>query len=241
MLSGDRLVHLEVQNNLNSWWCWCIAAQASVLTCRCVLLASRHKTHHVFNFIPKDVHRSSSSLVPDIATCHPEHWTGAIHGWSLEEPSSPLLSIHCLYYCLAPCIRAYIRKNGPQRPNNTRGAKLLLPPVIGLLPLPYSSFVVSSASIAASWLRATNELLRKIFLQCQMREQICGLSICGKVNWSDAWMYLEEDDLRMNPSLPFASDKHRINRLIGISIPKKHDHTQKYTDSNDGLLYETKF
>lgn len=40
---------------------------------------------------------------------------------------------------------------------------LLLPPVIGLLPLPYSSFVVSSASIAASWLRATNELLRKIF------------------------------------------------------------------------------
>lgn len=106
MLSGDRLVHLEVQNNLNSWWCWCIAAQASVLTCRCVLLASRHKTHHVFNFIPKDVHRSSSSLVPDIATCHPEHWTGAIHGWSLEEPSSPLLSIHCLYYCLAPCIRA---------------------------------------------------------------------------------------------------------------------------------------
>ena len=40
----------------------------------------------------------------------PEYWTGAIHGWSLEEPSSPLLSIHCRYYCLAPCIRAYIRK-----------------------------------------------------------------------------------------------------------------------------------
>lgn len=199
MLSGDRLVHLEVQNNLNSWWCWCIAAQASVLTCRCVLLASRHKTHHVFNFIPKDVHRSSSSLVPDIATCHPEHWTGAIHGWSLEEPSSPLLSIHCLYYCLAPCIRA-------------------------------CSFPLSSASspspIAPSSCRRPQLQRVDWGLQMsfwgrfsQMREQICGLSICGKVNWSDAWMYLEEDDLRMNPSLPFASDKHRINRLIGISIP----------------------
>lgn len=101
----------------------------------------------------------SSTLFQRMYTGHLPRWSPTLphatlsigpapfHGWSLEEPSSPLLSIHCRYHCLTPCI----------------WAGLLLPPVIGRLPFPCSSFPVSSASIAASWLRATNELLRKIF------------------------------------------------------------------------------
>lgn len=38
---------------------------------------------------------------------------------------------------------------------------------------------------------------------------------------------LKEDDLRINPSLPFASDKHHINGFIGISIPQEQTSSSK--------------
>lgn len=115
------------------------------LPLRSQLLASRHKTHHVFNFIPKDVHQPSSSLVPDIDACHPEaldrrHSWMELGGTLLSTSLDPLPP-------LLPCTMH------PSLPLALLTG-LLLPPIARLLPLPCSSFPLSPASIAASGLTA---------------------------------------------------------------------------------------
>lgn len=211
-----------------SWWCWCIAAQVSVLD-----LPLR-----VVGFAPQNspcLQLYSKGCTPVIFLAGPRHCR--MPPWALDRRHfmdgawrNPLL--HFSRSTAAITASHHASEPACSFPLSSAAS-----------PSPVAPFPCRRPQ-----LQPVDWGLQMSFWGrfSQMREQICGLSICGKVNWSDAWMYLEEDDLRMNPSLPFASDKHRINRLIGISITKKHDHTkgiyqQTYTDSNDELLYETKF